>query len=108
MLRRTTDKGQKENQSTLTRNPKVPTPAAIRTVRNDIATKGPVKADKATPTKRNVLVNQTTYVKKDALKPDKTETGELIEMYTFCESMPPLQTLTTIPDLIQLSHHHFQ
>ncbi|XP_037033453.1 aurora kinase C-like [Bradysia coprophila] len=71
MIRRTGDKGQKENQTTVTRNAKLSTPAASRTVKNDINTKGSVTTEKA---KRNVLVNQSTYVKKaEVLKPEKTE-----------------------------------
>lgn len=89
MFRRTADKGQKENQSTLTRNPKVSSPATSKTVKNDTNTKGPVKADKMTPSKRNVLVNQAIYVKKpEAVKQDKKEAGWFFDIEIFVNQCP--------------------
>lgn len=74
MQRRTTEKVEKENQSTFSRNAKVPATAA-NTGKNDLITKGPLTAEKATTaaSQRNVVKQVLDTKKIHGPKPATTE-----------------------------------
>ncbi len=70
MHRHTTDKLEKENQSTFSRNPKVPIPPA-KTVKNEFSTKGRLTVEKpiTTTSQRNVVKPATDLKKVHISKP---------------------------------------
>lgn len=74
MQRRTTEKVDKENKSTILRNPLRVPPIAAKTVKNEVSTKGRLTAEKPVATAPSSAVKPVSDIKRTQVsKPVTTE-----------------------------------